>query len=286
MEVKIMAKSKMVKSKADNLNSCFFIDRRKAVGERLALLRNSRGWIQKEVVYELDKLIGSTVDSRGMAFYKEDPQDKSKDYRTGTQTISDYERGKRNITLNMVLAYAKVFNVSLDYILLQTGVLQPCDASIAERTGLTEDSISSLNYLNAYGEEEERKAKCKQNEKGLLKQYFNFVISQYRFWLSVIIPLRDIRRKNEEYYNICARKNDDENNKLIENEESIKKHMQVIVGEFEKHLNEYIDRDRHAVYQIKRTEAANSGLGLYKGRENEMPFWLYEDIWKQSYPIR
>lgn len=271
----------------DNSRSCFYGDRKIEIGMRLKKLRIDRKWTRIALAKELERFIGSTVDpEKGTVFHNINPQYCGPNYNTGVQTISKNEKGKNTLTINMALAYSKLFDVSLDYIFLQSNEKQLGDVSIAERTGLTEDSISSLNYLSAYGEEEERKAKCKQNEKGLLKQYLNFFISQYRFWLSVIIPLRDIRRKNEEYYNICARKNDDENNKLIENEESIKKHMQVIVGEFEKHLNEYIDRDRHAVYQIKRTEAANSGLGLYKGRENEMPFWLYEDIWKQSYPIR
>jgi len=69
------------------------------------------------------------------------------DGENGKVTVSQLERGARKITLEMALAYAEIFDVSLDYICGRSDDPQPENKGIRESTGLEDDAIAMLKWL-------------------------------------------------------------------------------------------------------------------------------------------
>ena len=67
--------------------------------------------------------------------------------QSGAQTISHLENGRRLITPEIALAYAEIFNVSLDYIYGRTNHRNPEYANTEETLGLSDNAIRALLEL-------------------------------------------------------------------------------------------------------------------------------------------
>lgn len=121
----------------DKLNSEKF-------GKRIIALRESYGKSQEEICSEL----GVTQ-----------------------QTLSRYEKGQRQASLDFVARAAQYFNVSADYLLGLSRAAAPDNfvQEVVNRYGITESSLKTLERLNApldFGEEE--KAKQMETNKQIL----------------------------------------------------------------------------------------------------------------------
>jgi len=80
--------------------------------ERIKQLREVKKWTQSQMAKKLDQYIG--YNGKGIYFTKIVLEGE-----TGRQTINQLEgKGKRKITIPIAVAYADIFNVSIDYILL------------------------------------------------------------------------------------------------------------------------------------------------------------------------
>lgn len=66
---------------------------------------------------------------------------------TGKQTISQLERGKRGLTIEMARVYADIFDVSLDYLYGRTNEWNPEYKTVKEQLDLSDGSISMLKNL-------------------------------------------------------------------------------------------------------------------------------------------
>jgi len=86
-----------------------------------------KGWSQPDFAKKLNEYV-----------------DKTWDNENGKVTVSQLERGKRNITLEVALAYAEIFDVSLDYLCGRDSEPQPKHRNIKEDTLLSDNSIKQL----------------------------------------------------------------------------------------------------------------------------------------------
>lgn len=69
------------------------------------------------------------------------------DDNVGRSAISNLENRKQNLTLELAIAYSKVFDVSLEYILCLSDDMQPENKSIKETIGLSDKSIDEIKKL-------------------------------------------------------------------------------------------------------------------------------------------
>ena len=69
------------------------------------------------------------------------------DGETGRALISNLEKGKQNLTIELSIAYSKVFNVSLEYILCLSDDMQPENRGIKDVLGLSDISIKKIEKL-------------------------------------------------------------------------------------------------------------------------------------------
>lgn len=97
------------------------------IGERLKKLRNNR----KLSLSKTAKLLEPYVDIQ-------------LDGKSGETRISGIENSNANLTLELAIAYSKVFNVSLEYLFCLSDDMQPSDKGIREELGLTDIAISKI----------------------------------------------------------------------------------------------------------------------------------------------
>ena len=97
------------------------------IGERLKKLRNNR----KLSLSKTAKLLEPYVDIQ-------------LDGKSGETRISGIENSNANLTLELAIAYSKVFNVSLEYLFCLSDDMQPNDKGIREESGLTDIAISKI----------------------------------------------------------------------------------------------------------------------------------------------
>lgn len=97
------------------------------IGERLKKLRNNR----KLSLSKTAKLLEPYVDIQ-------------LDGKSGETRISGIENSNANLTLELAIAYSKVFNVSLEYLFCLSDDMQPNDKGIREELGLTDIAISKI----------------------------------------------------------------------------------------------------------------------------------------------
>lgn len=95
----------------------------KEFGKRLAELRKERGWTQSEVAKKLN-----TVQS----------------------TYSGYELGTRKITLDLILQFAEIFDMSPDELLGKTEKAPEPEEPVSEAE-IEEDAIKLYNALRSAG---------------------------------------------------------------------------------------------------------------------------------------
>ncbi|MBE7025312.1 MAG: helix-turn-helix transcriptional regulator [Ruminococcaceae bacterium] len=70
--------------------------------------------------------------------------------------ISAYETGRHQPSIEVLKQMAKLFNVSVDYIIENTDIKTPVDAFA--RNGLTEDEIELLSIFKELSEKEKQRA--------------------------------------------------------------------------------------------------------------------------------
>ena len=104
----------------------------KETGKRLKQLREREkekesGWTQPGLAKKLNTYTSNELDDEN-----------------GKVTVSQLERGVRNLTLDMALAYSEVFGVSLDYICGRSEDWQPEYREVKEITGMSDRAIGNL----------------------------------------------------------------------------------------------------------------------------------------------
>ena len=123
---------------------------KKGIGSRVRDLRGDK-FTQADIASMLEKYVGYgglfREPGNGIKF-------ESKVIDTpNSPTVSKYESGG-HITILTLLAYAEIFNVSVDYLLGRIDSQQPEYKSIKDITGLTDGAIHSLKALNEYNKKE------------------------------------------------------------------------------------------------------------------------------------
>lgn len=113
--------------------------RKDIIKTRIKGLRLDKQWSLREMGEELNSLIG----------YESNRNIMKLDDKAGKETVSQLENGKRNITIELAVAYADIFNVSLDYILGRADNLKPEYEKIETQTGLSDNSLQELCNYNA-----------------------------------------------------------------------------------------------------------------------------------------
>ena len=104
----------------------------KAVTARLVKLREDKGMTRAELATMLHERLGHKI-----MFADEE------DNNTSRQVMYAIENGKR-ITFDLLLAYADIFGVSLEYLFCQTDDWQPENKAIKETIGLDDKAIAVL----------------------------------------------------------------------------------------------------------------------------------------------
>lgn len=97
------------------------------IGERLKKLRNNRKLSLSKTAKLLEPYVGIQLDGK-----------------SGETRISGIENSNANLTLELAIAYSKVFNVSLEYLFCLSDDMQPNDKGIREELGLTDIAISKI----------------------------------------------------------------------------------------------------------------------------------------------
>ena len=115
----------------------------KIIGKRLKDFRNSKGYSQTKMF----KLIKDFVNKNN------DEDIIVTDETMGKQTISQIERGKRPLSLKMGLAYAAIFDVSLDHIYSRDENYKPYYKTITDTIGISNKAISKLENINTTDKE-------------------------------------------------------------------------------------------------------------------------------------
>lgn len=106
------------------------------IGERLCKLRKTKDLTQGKLFDKLQSIINGT---------KDEFKTKS-DY--GKQNICKLEKGVTHLNYEMAIAYAKFFNVSLDYLYFGTESYKPEYDIIKKTLGFSDDAIHKLEELN------------------------------------------------------------------------------------------------------------------------------------------
>jgi transcriptional regulator with XRE-family HTH domain len=185
-------------------------DMLKKIGERFRKLRedecklidpSKESCTQRDVAAALEKYIGydGAFRAPGMGVTLVTKTGNS----PNSTPVSRYEKGSTDIGLLTLLAYAEVFDVSVDYLSGQIDTYNPENKSVMEVTGLNEGAIHSLRMMHNYYNEENVKKRLRlngiseknlekryQQEKREIKKYHNedicnlisYTITDVRFW--------------------------------------------------------------------------------------------------------
>lgn len=97
------------------------------VGDRIRELRKSRNWSLKKITEALQPYVYIVLEGK-----------------TGESRISSIEKSEGNLTLEIAIAYSKVFNVTLEYLFCLSDEKRPEDKSIRESLNLTNITISKI----------------------------------------------------------------------------------------------------------------------------------------------
>lgn len=106
------------------------------IGQRIRNLRENKGLSQMKLAEKLQPYLSLVLEGD-----------------TGKQVISQLENGKRGLTIEIAIAYSKIFGVSLDYLFLQSDDWQP-EYKEASNLGLSNEAIKTLDWLNTIIEKE------------------------------------------------------------------------------------------------------------------------------------
>lgn len=102
----------------------------KEIGARLKRLREDNGQKLHTLAKQLAPHVGIQLEGK-----------------SGETRLSAIENANANLTLELAIAYSKVFGVSLEYILCLSDDMQPENKAIKEVLGLTDITISKIKSL-------------------------------------------------------------------------------------------------------------------------------------------
>lgn len=114
------------------------------VGKRIKKLRTERGWSIAIMGKELNSLIGYEA----LNVMKLDGD-------TGKYTVSQLENAKRSLTVDLAMAYAHIFDVSLDYIYCRTDDWKPENFEAKTSFGFSDKTIAELKKYKKHSENNE-----------------------------------------------------------------------------------------------------------------------------------
>lgn len=102
----------------------------KDIAKRLKALREQKELTLIDVAEKLDPYVNINLIGNG-----------------GRSVISNLENQKQNLTIELAVAYSKVFNVSLEYILCQSDDMQPENKTIKVVLGLSDRAIEAIKNI-------------------------------------------------------------------------------------------------------------------------------------------
>lgn len=102
----------------------------KDIAKRLKALREQKELTLIDVAEKLDPYVNINLIGNG-----------------GRSVISNLENQKQNLTIELAVAYSKVFNVSLEYILCQSDDMQPQNKTIKVVLGLSDRAIEAIKNI-------------------------------------------------------------------------------------------------------------------------------------------
>ena len=163
--------------------------------KRLTLLRAMNNLSRREMAEKLNKLIGYRGEFCG------EGEGLALDEPNGTQVISHIERGHRTITPMIALAYAEIFDVSLDFIFGRVDYTKPKYKSTYEITGLSDNAIRNLESINSTHAKQEEAINRFNTEQNQSYNFMSLIISDHAFWdqfnkrMSVIWKFKNSKAK-------------------------------------------------------------------------------------------
>ena len=108
--------------------------KKKEIGQRLRILRESKNLSQTQLAREIQKFDCELV----------------LDGENGKQTISQLENGARKINWELADAYCRIFDTTLDYLYCRTNDRKPNYASLKSTLGLDDMTLHSLESIKKY----------------------------------------------------------------------------------------------------------------------------------------
>lgn len=122
------------------------------IGKRLKELRENRKLSLYKLVEQLNPLVSIQLEGK-----------------SGETRISRIENSDANLTVELAIAYSKIFDVSLEYLFCLSNDMRPENKSIKEVLGLTDIAISKIkDFSNEKNSKTEMKILNTLFESGLL----------------------------------------------------------------------------------------------------------------------
>lgn len=194
------------------------------IAKRLKEQRKLTGHSQAQLAKKIDALIGKAANQNGLRM----------DKHAGVEYVSGWENNTRAITLNVLMAYSKIYNVSLDFLMGRTPDWNPENHDIKEKTGLSDKSLVALESIGVYTEDDYKDTIDSLPKKRLLPdEYFaarigkplpekervsiaydfvnsfiNYMLSSRKLWLDSAFLLlqaaNNIQRSSETRYQLAS----------------------------------------------------------------------------------
>ena len=194
------------------------------IAKRLKEQRKLTGYSQAQLAKKIDALIGKAANQNGLCM----------DKHAGVEYVSGWENNTRAITLNVLMAYSKIYNVSLDFLMGRTPDWNPENHDIKEKTGLSDKSLVALESIGVYTEDDYKDTIDSLPKKRLLPdEYFaarigkplpekervsiaydfvnsfiNYMLSSRKLWLDSAFLLlqaaNNIQRSSETRYQLAS----------------------------------------------------------------------------------
>lgn len=160
----------------------------KGIGKRLRELRQNRGFSLDKVSKQLAPYVSIQLDGK-----------------SGETRISAIENSRANLTIELAIAYSKVFDVSLEYIFCLSDDMQPEDKTIETSLGLTGKAISKIRDVKNCSDEDNSSIRLQilnslfesDYMMELLNHLNSFIIASRLLNECVILPLDDRRNDTE-----------------------------------------------------------------------------------------
>lgn len=112
--------------------------RQKAIATRLIAIRKRLDLTQSRMASEVSPHLLKPLRIEDISF----------DQKNGTQFISQLENRNRSLTFDIAIAYSKVGNVSVDYILGLTDTWRPEHVDLKAYTHLSDEALANLHSLD------------------------------------------------------------------------------------------------------------------------------------------